>query len=68
MFCACPEKIVRERYLARKLPGRLDDDEALFDRRYKELNPEVVEYFRREGKLLEVRVFGVAEESHCSQK
>ena len=67
MFCDCPEKTVKERYLARKLPGRLEDDEALFDRRYKEykeLNPEVVEYFRREGKLLEVRVFGVTEESH----
>jgi UMP-CMP kinase len=60
VFCDCPEKIAKERYLTRKLPGRLEDDEALFDRRYqeyKELNPEVVEYFRREGKLLEVRVF-----------
>jgi adenylate kinase family enzyme len=67
VFCDCPEKIVKERYLTRKLPGRLEDDEALFDRRYKEykeLNPEVVEYFRREGKLLEVRVFGVTEKPH----
>jgi adenylate kinase family enzyme len=63
----CPGKITKERYLTRKLPGRLEDDEALFDKRYKEysdLNPEVVEYFRREGKLLEVRVFGVTEESY----
>ena len=67
MFCDCPEKIAKERYLTRRLPGRLEDDEALFDRRYKEyqeLNPEVLEYFRREGKLFEVRVFGVTEESH----
>jgi adenylate kinase family enzyme len=67
VFCDCPEKIVKERYLARKLPGRLEDDEALFDKRYKEykeLNPEVVEYFKREGMLLEVRVFGVTEKSH----
>ena len=58
VFCDCPEKIAKERYLTRKLPGRLEDDEALFDKRYteyKELNSEVVEYLRREGKLLEVR-------------
>jgi adenylate kinase family enzyme len=63
----CPEKVIKKRYITRKLPGRLEDDEALFDRRYKEykgLNPEVAEYFRREGKLLEVRVFRVTEESH----
>lgn len=66
MFCDCPEKITKERYLTRKLPGRLEDDEALFDKRYKEyeeLNPEVVECFWRQGKLLEVRVIGVTEES-----
>ena len=54
MFCDFPEKI-KERYLTRKLPRRLEDDEALFDRRYKEYkepNPEVVGYFRREGSCL----------------
>ena len=58
MFCDCPENIAKERYLTRKLPGRLEDDEALFDKRYgeyKKLNPEVAEYFRREGMMLEVR-------------
>ena len=60
VFCDCPKSIAKERYLSRKLPGRLEDDEALFNTRYQEyeeLNPEVVEHFKRKGTLLEVRPF-----------
>ena len=59
MFCDCPRNILEERYLNRKLPGRVEDDKVLFDKRYAEyerLNPEVVEYFRRERMLLKVRL------------
>lgn len=60
MLCDCPRNTLKERYLSRKLPGRLEDDKALFDKRYSEyerLNPEVVEYFRSERMLLKVRLF-----------
>ncbi|PGH00003.1 hypothetical protein AJ80_09240 [Polytolypa hystricis UAMH7299] len=57
VFCDCPRDIIKHRYLSRRLPGRLEDDEALFDERYAEyekLNPEVVDWFKQERTLIEV--------------
>lgn len=67
--CDCPRNTLEERYLNRKLPGRLEDDKALFDERYREherLGPEVVEYFRCERMLLKVDTSGSIETSYNS--
>ncbi|KAK2745550.1 cytidine monophosphate (UMP-CMP) kinase 1, cytosolic [Myotisia sp. PD_48] len=56
VFCDCPKAMVKMRYINRKLPGRLEDDEALFNARYREyeeLNPAVIDYFRNEDMLIQ---------------
>jgi adenylate kinase family enzyme len=54
----CPEDIARQRYLSRKLPGRLLDDQTLFEKRFQEFereNPRIVQHFHAAGNLIEVR-------------
>ncbi|PVH68120.1 P-loop containing nucleoside triphosphate hydrolase protein, partial [Cadophora sp. DSE1049] len=54
LFFDCNETVARERYLTRKLEGRLSDNER-FQRRYDEftrLNHAVLEYYGRPGVLV----------------
>ena len=59
-FFDCKKSTALERYLTRKLEGRLDDTEQMFHRRYNEFercNPAVVEYYYRRGLLLHVSFY-----------
>jgi adenylate kinase family enzyme len=53
----CNEDEAGTRFATRQIPGRDGDDSTLFDRRYLEYcrnNPEIVEYYRNKGILIEV--------------
>ncbi|KAI9824975.1 MAG: hypothetical protein M1826_007227, partial [Phylliscum demangeonii] len=53
----CPKEVARERYLSRHLPGRLEDDGAMFEQRYAEFereNAAIVAHYRAVDKLIEV--------------
>ncbi|MCJ1434949.1 hypothetical protein MMC27_004319 [Xylographa pallens] len=53
----CPRDVALNRYLSRKLPGRLDDDEKLFHRRYLHYlrhNDEILAHYRAMDILMEV--------------
>ncbi|KAF4629875.1 hypothetical protein G7Y89_g8269 [Cudoniella acicularis] len=48
----CPKEIAKQRYLTRNLEGREADDEAMFEKRYKEYvqnNEDIVRKYRGEG-------------------
>lgn len=54
----CPKEIAKERFLSRKLPDRLHDDDVMFEKRFAEFereNGEIVQYYRSQGKLEEVK-------------
>ncbi|MCJ1286341.1 cytidine monophosphate (UMP-CMP) kinase 1, cytosolic [Xylographa opegraphella] len=53
----CPRDVALNRYLSRKLPGRLDDDEELFHRRYHHYlrhNDDISAHYRAMGVLVEI--------------
>ena len=53
----CPRDVALTRYISRKLPGRLDDDEKLFHWRYHHYlqhNDEIVAHYRAGSILVEV--------------
>lgn len=53
----CPKEIAKQRFLSRKLPDRLHDDDVMFEKRFAEFereNGEIVQYYRSQGKLEEV--------------
>lgn len=57
LFVSCDKEIAKERFQTRKLPGRLDDDVELFEKRNAEfemLNEEVVAYYQTKGILVQV--------------
>ncbi|PWY78096.1 P-loop containing nucleoside triphosphate hydrolase protein, partial [Aspergillus sclerotioniger CBS 115572] len=52
----CPEKIARQRFMTRNIPGQVDD-RGTFDQRYCYYiaeNARIIEYYRRRGVLVEV--------------
>ncbi|KAJ8069802.1 hypothetical protein OCU04_000218 [Sclerotinia nivalis] len=58
LFFDCEKAVAKERYLTRKLEGRLDDNEEIFHQRYNEfgrLNPAIVDYYRDLGILLDIK-------------
>ncbi len=60
LFFDCKESIAADRYLTRKLDGRLDDNEEMFYRRYEEfqrLNADVLDYYRNLGVLVTVCLY-----------
>jgi adenylate kinase family enzyme len=62
----CPKEIAKQRYLTRNLEGREADDEAMFEKRYKEYveeNEEIVREYRERGLLVEVDTGKGMEES-----
>lgn len=53
----CPKETAKQRFLSRKLPDRLHDDDMMFERRFAEFEREegeIVQYYRSQGKLEEV--------------
>ncbi|MCJ1390121.1 cytidine monophosphate (UMP-CMP) kinase 1, cytosolic [Xylographa bjoerkii] len=53
----CPRDLAFDRYMNRKIPGRLEDDEKLFNRRYHHYlrhNDEILVYYRADNTLVEV--------------
>ncbi|TEY35477.1 hypothetical protein BOTCAL_0590g00060 [Botryotinia calthae] len=57
LFFDCQKSVAQERYLTRKLQGRLDDNEEIFQQRYKEfelLNPDIFDYYKSLGIMLKV--------------
>lgn len=53
----CPKETAKQRYLTRKLPGRLDDDEVMFEKRFTEFerkNPSIMDFFKWEADVEEV--------------
>jgi adenylate kinase family enzyme len=59
LFLSCDKEIAKQRFLTRKLPGRLDDDVDMFERRYREfelLNKEIMAYYQTLGRLVQVRL------------
>jgi adenylate kinase family enzyme len=66
LFFNCRKEIAKERYLTRNLEGREADDEAMFEKRYKEYmeeNEEIVREYRERGLLVEVDTGKGMEES-----
>ncbi|PYI02591.1 P-loop containing nucleoside triphosphate hydrolase protein [Aspergillus sclerotiicarbonarius CBS 121057] len=66
LFFNCPGKIAKERFLTRKISGRVDDGET-FDKRYRqyvEENARIVEYYRNRGLLVEVDTSGDVDVSY----
>ncbi|KAF8847457.1 P-loop containing nucleoside triphosphate hydrolase protein [Acephala macrosclerotiorum] len=62
----CPKEIAMKRYLTRNLEGREADDEAMFEKRYKEYvqeNEDTVRDYRERGLLIEVDTGKGMEES-----
>lgn len=58
IFFQCPQDTARHRYLNRKLPDRLLDDEKMFVQRFEEFNienPDIVLYYQSAGTLEMVR-------------
>ncbi|KUJ14254.1 uncharacterized protein LY89DRAFT_589561, partial [Mollisia scopiformis] len=57
LFFNCNESVARDRYLTRKLEGRLTDNNEMFQRRYNEftlLNRAVLEYYSGLGVLVTI--------------
>lgn len=53
----CPKETAKQRFLSRKLPDRLHDDDAIFEKRFAKFEREegvIVQYYRSQGKLEEV--------------
>ncbi|KAL9118829.1 MAG: hypothetical protein Q9187_004620 [Circinaria calcarea] len=53
----CPKDIAQQRYLSRRLPDRLLDNEEMFKKRFEEFDKEnsnIVDYYRSAGTLEEV--------------
>lgn len=53
----CPKETAKQRFLSRKLPDRLHDDDAMFEKRFAEFEREegeIVQYYRSQGQLEEV--------------
>lgn len=53
----CPKETAKQRFLSRKLPDRLHDDDVMFEKRFAEFEREegeIVQYYRSQGKLEEV--------------
>jgi len=66
LFFNCPKEIAKQRYLTRSLEGREADDEAMFEKRYKEYvqeNEEIAREYRERGLLVEVDTGNGMEES-----
>jgi len=66
LFFNCPKEIAKQRYLTRNLEGREADDEAMFEKRYKEYvqeNEEIVREYQERGLLVEVDTGKGIEES-----
>lgn len=60
LYLECGKAIAKARYLSRKVEGRLDDDEAMFEKRYGEYvksNRDILAYFRGYGRLVDVCLF-----------
>lgn len=54
IFFQCPQEKARQRYLSRKLPGRLLDDEKMFAKRFEEFereNPDILHFYQVAGTL-----------------
>lgn len=50
----CPQETARQRYMSRKLPDRLLDDERMFVKRLEQFdreNPEILHYYQSAGIL-----------------
>jgi adenylate kinase family enzyme len=59
LFFDCDKETAAQRFESRQLPGRLDDDVEMFERRHAEyavLNRKVMEHYIALGKLVEVRL------------
>jgi adenylate kinase family enzyme len=59
LFLSCDKEIAKQRFQTRRLPGRLDEDVQMFEKRYGEyelLNRKVIEYYQAMGTLVEVRL------------
>lgn len=66
LLFSCSKEIAKQRYLTRNLEGREADDEAMFEKRYKEYmqeNEDIVRQYRERGLLIEVDTSTVTEES-----
>ena len=53
----CPKDLALARYMNRRIPGRLEDDEELFHRRYDHFlqhNDEILAHYRALDNLVEV--------------
>ncbi|RDL34379.1 uncharacterized protein BP5553_07507 [Venustampulla echinocandica] len=64
LFIDCDKDNAKGRFLTRRLDGRLDDDDALFETRYKEFeqrNPAVVTYYGCLDKLVKINSEGKTE-------
>lgn len=62
----CSKAIAKHRYLTRNLEGREGDDEAMFEKRYKEYareNEDIVREYQKRGLLVEVDTSKMMEES-----
>jgi UMP-CMP kinase len=66
LFFDCPEEVLRERLLNRgKTSGRSDDNAESIMKRFKtfvETSMPVVEYYRQEGKVVEIKATPPADE------
>lgn len=54
IFFQCPQETARQRYLSRKLPDRLLDDEKMFVKRFEQFdreNPDILHYYQSAGTL-----------------
>lgn len=53
----CPKETAKQRFLSRKLPDRLHDDDVMFEKRFAEFEREegeILQYYRSQGRLEEV--------------
>ncbi|MCJ1399100.1 hypothetical protein MMC11_002302 [Xylographa trunciseda] len=63
----CSRDVALSRYLSRKIPGRLDEDEKLFHRRYHhylQYNDEILAHYRATDALVEVDSSGETERTY----
>jgi len=68
LFFDCPEEVLRKRLLNRgKTSGRVDDNEESIMKRFKtfvETSMPVVEYYRKQGKAVEISAIPPREKVH----
>ena len=72
IYLQCGRDITRQRFLNRKLPGRVhQDDEAMFNKRFKEHEeetPAILQHYDSVGVLVNVRLNGGGQASLLTLK